>query len=134
MLNDPRADRFVEDFLEYWLDLRKADSTSPDENIYPDYYLDDFLRESAVDETRAFFTELVRKNLPVRNLVASDFAMVNSRLAQLYGLQGVEGAEIRRVALPKDSIRGGLLTQASVLKVTPNGTQTPPVCRGVWIN
>jgi hypothetical protein len=124
----------VEAFLDYWLDLRKADGTSPDESLYPDYYLDDFLRESSVDETRAFFTELVRNDLPARNLVSSDFVMVNARLARLYGLQGVEGAAIRRVQLPKDSVRGGLLTQASVLKVTANGTTTSPVLRGVWIN
>jgi len=133
MLADPRSNRFVEAFLDYWLDLRKADDTSPDENIYPDYYLDDFLRESSVDETRAFIAELIRKDLPARNLVSSDFVMVNARLARLYELEGVEGAAIRRVPLPKESVRGGLLTQASVLKVTANGTTTSPVMRGVWI-
>lgn len=134
MLADPRAKRFTEAFLDYWLDLRKTNNTSPDETLYPDYYLDDFLTESAVDETRAFFNELLRTDLPARNLVASDFVMVNDRLATLYGLPGVQGAAIRRVALPKDSVRGGLLTQASVLKVTANGTTTSPVLRGVWIN
>lgn len=134
MLADPRSQRFVEAFLDYWLDLRKTETTSPDEELYPDYYLDDFLVESSVDETRAFFTELVRRDLPARNLVASDFVMVNDRLATLYGLPGVQGAAIRRVQLPKDSVRGGLLTQASVLKVTANGTTTSPVLRGVWIN
>jgi len=59
--------------------------------------------------------------------------MINERLAALYGLPGVEGSAIRRVALPPDSVRGGLLTQASVLKVTANGTTTSPVLRGVWI-
>jgi hypothetical protein len=133
MLADPRAQRFVEAFLDYWLDLRKTDVTSPDEALYPDYYLDDLLTESAVDETRAFFTELVRGNLPGRELVASDFIMANERLAALYGLPGVQGSAIRRVSLPKDSVRGGLLTQASVLKVTANGTTTSPVLRGAWI-
>jgi len=134
MLADPKSQRFVRAFLDYWLDLRKLDNTSPDENLYPDYYLDDFLIESAGDETRAFFTELVKKNLPARNIVASDFAMLNERLANLYGIPGVTGAAIRRVELPADSVRGGLLTQASVLKVTANGTSTSPVLRGVWIN
>jgi hypothetical protein len=134
LLADPRSSRFVDAFLDYWLDLRKTDNTSPDEVLYPDYYLDDFLTQSSVDETRAFFTELVRKDLPARNLVSSDFAMVNERLAQLYGLPGVQGAAIRRVQLQPDSVRGGLLTQASILKVTANGTTTSPVLRGVWIN
>jgi len=134
MLADPRAQQFTDAFLDYWLDLRKTNDNSPDETLYPDYYLDDYLVESSVSETRAFFSELLRNDLPARNLVASDFVMVNDRLANLYGLSGVTGAQIRRVELPKDSVRGGLLTQASVLKVTANGTTTSPVLRGVWIN
>jgi hypothetical protein len=133
LLADPRSQRFVEAFLDYWLDLRKANATSPDAGLYPDYYLDDFLVESAVDETRAFFGELVRRDLPARNIVHSDFTLVNERLAVHYGLPGVRGAALRRVALARDGLRGGLLTQASVLKVTANGTTTSPVLRGVWI-
>jgi len=133
LLNDPRSQRFVQAFLDYWLDLRKLNNTSPDSSLYPDYYLDDFLVESAGDETRAFFTELLRRNLTARNLVSSDFAMLNDRLAALYGIPGVTGAAIRSVTLAPDSPRGGLLTQASVLKVTANGTTTSPVLRGAWI-
>jgi hypothetical protein len=134
LLADGRSERFVSAFLDYWLDLRKVNNQSPDENIYPDYYLDDYLVESAADETRAFFTEMLRRNLPARNLVASDFAMINERLADHYGIPGVKGSAIRAVPLPPDSVRGGLMTQASVLKVTANGTTTSPVLRGVWIS
>lgn len=133
LLADPRARRFINAFLDYWLDLRKLDVSSPDASLYPDYYLDDLLVESAALETQAFFSELLEKNLPASNLVASDFAMLNSRLATHYGIPGVTGVAIRRVALPPDSPRGGLLTQASVLKVTANGTTTSPVVRGAWI-
>ena len=73
LLEDPRSQRFVAAFLDYWLDLRKLNNTSPDASLYGDYNLDDFLVESAGDETRAFFTELLRQNLPARNLVSSDF-------------------------------------------------------------
>ncbi len=134
LLADPRSRQFVDAFLDYWLDLRKTDTTSPDEVLYPDYYLDDYLTQSSEAETQAFFAELVRKDLPARNLISSDFVMINERLAELYGLPGVQGSAIRRVELPKDSVRGGLLAQASVLKVTANGTTTSPVLRGVWIN
>ncbi len=134
MLGEARMQQFVQAFTDYWLDLRKINNVSPDETLYPDYYLDDFLVESAGDETRAFFTELIRGNLPARNLISSDFAMINGRLADLYGILNVAGAAIQRVKLPADSPRGGLLTQASVLKVTANGTTTSPVLRGVWMN
>ncbi|MGB8166014.1 MAG: DUF1592 domain-containing protein [Chthoniobacteraceae bacterium] len=155
LLADPRSRRFVNAFLDYWLDLRKAGVTSPDAGLYPDYYLDDLLVESSVEETQRFFAELVRGDLGARNLVASDFAMINERLAAHYGLPTnakvaarqsesepngdapktppVEGVAIRRVKLPRDSVRGGLMTQASVLKVTANGTTTSPVLRGAWI-
>ncbi len=133
LLNDPRSRRFVDAFLDYWLDLRRILATAPDGNLYPDYYLDDLLTESALEETQAFFGELLRKDLPAVNLVASDFAMLNERLAAHYGLPKVDGVALRRVALPKDSPRGGLMTQAAVLKVTANGTTTSPVLRGAWI-
>ncbi len=133
LLNDARSQRFVDAFLDYWLDLRKLEATSPDAALYPDYYLDDLLVESARIETRMFFSELLHNNLPASNLVSSDFAMLNERLAAHYALPPVEGVNLRRVTLPKDSVRGGLMTQASVLKVTANGTTTSPVLRGVWI-
>ena len=133
MLEDPRSDRFVAAFLDYWLDLRDVNANTPDAALYPDYYLDELLTESSVLETRLFFRELIDKNLPVRNLVDSDFAFVNERLAEHYDVPGVEGVGLRRVKLPDDSPRGGLLTQASVLRVTANGTTTSPVVRGAWV-
>jgi hypothetical protein len=133
LLNHPRSARFVEAFLDYWLDLRTIAGTAPDEMLYPDYQLDDYLSESMTGESQGFFTELIRQNLPARHLVLSDFAILNDRLAAHYGIPGVEGAGLRRVSLPPDSLRGGLLTQASVLKVTANGTTTSPVKRGAWI-
>ncbi len=133
LLNGPKSRQFVDAFLDYWLDLRRIVATAADSTLYPDYYLDDLLSESALEETRMFFSELLRENLPAQSLIATDFAMVNERLAAHYGLPPVEGVAVRRVALPADSPRGGLLTQASVLKVTANGTTTSPVMRGAWI-
>ena len=87
-----------------------------------------------LEETRLFFAELLRADLPARNVVASDFTFLNERLAAHYGLAaGRRASALRKVALPPDSLRGGLMTQASVLKVTANGTTTSPVLRGRWI-
>jgi hypothetical protein len=133
LLNDPKSTRFITAFLDYWLDLRKMLDTAPDAELYSDYYLDDLLTESALEEPRDFFAELVRDDLPARNIVASDFTFLNERLARHYGLPPVQGVALRRVALPADSPRGGLLTDAAVLKVTANGTTTSPVLRGVWV-
>ena len=133
LLNDPKARRFIDAFTDYWLDLRKIDDSSPSSTLYNDYELDDPLKLAAVEETRLFVQELFNRNLPARTIVDSDFTFLNERLAKHYGIPGVSGVAMRKVALPKDSVRGGIMTQASVLKVTANGTTTSPVLRGVWI-
>jgi hypothetical protein len=93
-----------------------------------------YVRESMVWESRAFLREILDKDLPAANVIASDFAMLNGKLAELYAIPGVDGSQIRRVPLPADSHRGGFLTQAAVLKVTANGTTTSPVIRGTFVN
>jgi hypothetical protein len=133
LLNDSKSRRFVEAFTDYWLDMRKLDDTSPSTTLYNDYELDDPLKLAALEETRLFVEELLRADLPARNIVDSDFTFLNERMAEHYGVPGVHGAKMRRVNLPKSSVRGGLMTQASVLKVTANGTTTSPVLRGHWI-
>ncbi len=133
MLADPRSRRFVDRFLDYWLDLRLIAGTAPDEQLYPEYQLDDLLVESMTGETQLFFAELLKRNASVTNLVSSDFAVLNERLATHYGIPDIDGVTLRPVSLPQDSARGGLLTQASVLKVTSNGSTTSPVKRGAWI-
>ncbi len=131
MLNDARARAFTDDFTGQWLGLRNIDFTTPDARLYPEY--DELLQVSMVQETRAFFDELLKRDLSVTNFVESDFAMLNGRLARHYGIPGVEGLEVRRVALKPEWHRGGVLTHGSVLKVTANGTTTSPVSRGVWL-
>ena len=133
LLDDPKSRRFVDAFTDYWLDLRKIDETSPSSTIYNDYELDEPLKLAAVEETRMFFAELVRADLPASNVVDSDFTFLNERLAKHYNIPGVSGAVMRKVTLPPDSLRGGVMTQAAVLKVTANGTTTSPVIRGHWI-
>jgi PAS domain-containing protein len=131
MLSDSRAQRFVHNFTGQWLDLRRLTITEPDEILYPEF--DRHLLDSMKWETEAFFQQMVDHDLGARYVADSDFVMVNARLAELYGLENVEGVDIRRFALPEDSPRGGLLTQASILKVTANGTSTSPVTRGAWV-
>jgi hypothetical protein len=133
MLKDKKSERFVEAFLDYWLDLRRIEETTPSTSLYNDYYLDEALSEAAVAESRLFFSDLVHKNLPARNIVDSDFTYLNERLATHYNMPEIEGIQMRHVALPAGSVRGGFMTHASVLKVTANGTTTSPVLRGKWI-
>ena len=130
MLKDPKANRFISDFIGQWLELRRIDATAPDKRLYPEY--DPVLRSAMIAESEAFFAELIKDDLNVTNLVKSDFAMINRRLAQHYGIEGVEGQYLRRVKT-RGTVRGGFLTQAAVLKTTANGTTTSPVRRGNWV-
>jgi hypothetical protein len=131
MLQHPKAKAFTENFTGQWLSLRDIDATTPDKALYPEF--DELLKWSAVQETHLFFDELLKENLSVRNFVDSDFAMLNGRLAAHYGIPDVHGVEFRKVPLKPEYHRGGVMTQASVLKVTANGTSTSPVLRGVWV-
>lgn len=131
MLADPRARRFSDSFASQWLHLRKVGMFQPDKMLYPDY--DRSLEQSMTGETTSFFHEVLDRNLSLREFLHSDWTMVNARLARFYGLPAVEGAEFRRVSLPPNGRRGGLLTQASILSLTSDGTRHRPVHRGTWL-
>ena len=131
LLDDDRSQRFVEHFLDKWLKLEDIELTEPDGNLYPEY--NPLLLDSARWESRAYFTEMLKHDLGTAHITHSNFAMLNQRLAELYEIPGVSGNHIRKVELPKDSVRGGFLTQAAVLKTTANGTVTSPVIRGDYV-
>ncbi len=131
MLASPKAAAFTEDFVGQWLALREIDATEPSHILYPEF--DHLLKVSAIRETELFFDEVLKNDLSLTNFVASDFTMLNGRLARHYGIPGLDGWEFQKKTLPPGSHRGGVLTMASVLKVTANGTTTSPVLRGAWI-
>jgi len=131
MLADEKAAALTENFVGQWLGLRDIDFTEPSHILYPEY--DEMLRHAMVREMELFFQEVLKHDLNLTNFVASDFSLLNGRLGRHYGIEGVEGSEFRKVGLPPESHRGGVLTMASVLKVTANGTTTSPVLRGAWV-
>ncbi|MFO0923578.1 MAG: DUF1592 domain-containing protein [Pirellulales bacterium] len=131
LLKDSKAKAFTNNFTGQWLSLRAIDATLPDGTLYPEY--DDVLKTSMLKETQMFFDDILHHDLPITNFINSNFTYLNSRLAKHYGIPSVEGMEMRKVSLPADSHRGGLLTMGSVLKVTANGTTTSPIVRGSWI-
>jgi hypothetical protein len=132
LLADPRGERFTQDFARQWLELGRLDETNPDPLLYPEYRF--LLGQGVAEETPAFLRELITKDLPARSLLKPGFAMLTQRLAEHYGITGVTGVEQRKVTLPSESLRGGLLGQAAIHKLTANGTTTSPVKRGVWVS
>lgn len=131
LLKDARAKRFTANFAGQWLDLRLINATSPDPQIFIEY--DPFLYWSMPRETEVFFEAILRDDRSLLEFVHSDWSFLNQRLAQHYGITGVDGGELRKVTLPPDSHRGGVITHASILKVTTDGTRTSPILRGKWV-
>lgn len=131
MLADERALNLVRNFGEQWLHLRNLESVTPDLRLFPDF--DDNLRQAFRRETELHFETILREDRSVLELLKTDYTFLNERLARHYGIPNVHGSQFRRVALGRDSVRGGLLRQGSVLTVTSYATRTSPVLRGKWI-
>ena len=130
LLKSEKSARFHEHFCDHWLNLRNIALTEPDENLYPEY--SGLVTESMLDETRSYFAEMIAQNIGAMGVVDSDFLYINQKLAEIYGITGVQGSQVRKVSLPVDSPYGGLITQGSILKLTANGTTTSPVVRGTF--
>ncbi len=130
MLGDRKAERFIRTFTDQWLNLAGFLDMAPD-GIYVEY--DAMLAWSLPQESRAFFREMLRNDLPVSSVVQTDWTFLNERLARHYGLPPVQGTQLRRTSLTSGSRRGGLITHGSILKMTTNASYTSPVKRGAWI-
>ncbi len=131
MLDDPRSEFLVINFIGQWLQLRNMDSVAPDPEIFPEF--DDTLRAAMREETERFVLTLVREDRSLLQLLDADYTYLNERLAKHYDIDGVTGDEFRRVRLEPDGRRGGVLTHASILTITSNATRTSPVNRGKWV-
>ncbi len=132
MVADPRSRSLTTNFAAQWLELRNLETTvRPGEPFSVAF--DELLRQSMLRETELFFDGVVRGNRGVVELLTADYTFVNERLAEHYGLDGVTGSHFRRVALPPETHRAGILGHGSVLTLTSHAIRTSPVLRGKWI-
>ncbi|MDB5388378.1 MAG: hypothetical protein JWM11_4024 [Planctomycetaceae bacterium] len=147
MLLDPKSTALVDNFALQWLQIKRLKSTSPDTGLFPQF--NDSLRAAMLQESVLFFKSVRTEDRSILDLVDADYTFLNEPLARLYGIddtngnikgqkverpggQPIRGEEFKRVSL-QGKLRGGLLTQASVLTVTSNPTRTSPVKRGRWV-
>ncbi len=131
MLADPRSEALVTNFAAQWLYLRDVDVKKPDLFLFRDF--DDNLRQAFKKETDLFLDSVLLENRSVTELLTANYTFVNERLAKHYGIPNINGSEFRRVTFPKDSPRGGLLGQGSILLLTSYSTRTSPVLRGKYV-
>ncbi|MFK8113363.1 MAG: DUF1592 domain-containing protein [Rubripirellula sp.] len=129
MLLDPKSKALIDNFAGQWLQLRDVSRLMPDPDLFPNF--DGALRAAMRRETELFFATMIREDRSVLEFLNADFTYVNQRLADHYGIEGVDGNEFQRVSLRPG--RRGILTHASILMLTSNPTRTSPVKRGKWI-
>jgi len=147
MLADEKARSFVKNFTTQWLSIKKMRTVPINKQLYPRFlYLVErgetagtevpyhiSVRDYMMQETIGFVGELIKQNKSALNIVDSDFAYLNERLANHYGIEGVKGMKLRPVPIePADNL-GGLLTQGSVLIGNGTGTAPHPIYRAVWL-
>ena len=131
LLNHARSGHFVRPFLSQWLLLDRLDLFQFSQKLFPQF--DDSMKAAARQEVYETFAHLLRSNAPLSDLLRADYALVNGLLARYYGIEGVAGDHFRKIALPPDSPRGGLLGMAAIMAMGSNGERTNPVERGAWV-
>ena len=132
MVADPRSEALTANFAGQWLQLRNLATVIRPGDPHAVAF-DETLRQAMITETELFFDSIVRDDRGVLDLLTADYTFLNGRLAGHYDIPGVQGSHFRRVSLPADSARGGLLGQGSILTQTSHAIRTSPVLRGKWI-
>jgi hypothetical protein len=130
-LADPRSRSLVTNFAAQWLFLRDVETKEPDLYMFRDF--DEGVRAAFVRETELFLDSILRQNRSVLDLMTADYTFLNEPLAKHYGIPNITGSHFRRVTLPKESPRRGLLGQGSVLSITSYSTRTSAVLRGKYV-
>ena len=131
LLADPRADALVSNFAAQWLFVRDVTVQNADLYLFRDY--DDTLKAAFERELELFVGSIFRANASVLDLLTANHTFVNERLAEHYGIPNVVGSHFRRVTLPRDSPRAGLLGKGALLTVTSYSNRTSPVLRGKYV-
>ena len=141
MLADPKATRFVENFVGQWLQTRDVEGINIDprrvlgiRDLSESFKVFGARQRRAMRlETEMLFSHLLKENRSALELFTADYTFLNESLAKFYGIPDVKGETMQRVSLPSDSHRGGVLTHGSLLVVTSNPTRTSPVKRGLFV-
>ena len=133
MIADPRSEEFVAGFVHQWLHMERLDFFQFDTKLHREF--DESVRASARKEVYESFALLLRdqERGHIGKLLKSDYVMINGLLGTYYGIDGVSGDHFRKVSLPPDSPRGGLLGTAAVLAMGSDGIESSPVERGAWV-
>ena len=132
MIADPKSFALVRNFGGQWLQLRNLETLVRPGDPYSRTF-DESLRQGFLRETQLFLDSILRQDRSLLETLTADYTYLNERVARHYGMRNVQGSHFRRVALPEDSLRRGLLGHGSILTITSHAIRTSPVNRGKWI-
>jgi len=141
LLKDEKSKRLITNFVGQWLQARDVDTLSFNErSLLGEKDLEKArrifngrLRQSMRLESEEFFAHILRENRPAVELLTANYTYLNEPLAEWYDIKGVKGDQMRKVEVPVEKHRGGILSQATFHLVTSNPTRTSPVKRGLFV-
>ncbi len=131
LLSDPRAEGFIRAFVQQWLSMDRFDFFEINRASYPRF--DNGTKLSAREEVFETIAYQLQHDASIRDLLKSDYVVIDRVLANYYGLAGVKEQGFEKVMLPPGSPRGGLLGMAAIHFMGSNGERTSPVERGAWV-
>lgn len=132
LIATPRFNNFIQEFAAQWLALDKFAVLEADRKRYPDLNRD--TRSQLKHEPVQFVRHLIRENLPVKNLVSSDFIVANETVANYYGLGAKTESGFDFIAIPHNrKDLGGVLSQAALMAGLSDGRESNPIKRGAWL-
>lgn len=130
MLADPKSEALYEDFVAQWLQLGKLGDVLPDPDAFPTFGED--LRQAMEAEVHLYFEGLRERGGSVMEFIDGHETYANEALAEIYGIDGIQGETMVPVFTDADQ-RAGVLTMPAVLAMTSDPTRTNIVKRGVWL-
>ena len=132
MIDNPRFSQFIDQFASQWLSLDKFSVLEPDRKRYPKLTRD--TRTQLRQEPVQFLQYLIKNNLPVKNLISSDFMMANEVVASYYDMaeKSETGFQFVPILHGRREL-GGVLTQAALMAGLSDGRESNPVKRGAWL-
>ena len=134
LLEDGRSDvAFLRPFVTQWLEMEQPITLVDDRRGKASYHFRRFLQDSMRDETFSYIGQMLADNRPARELVSSDWTMMNNSLARHYGYHNIDGGHLRKVKLRKDDQRGGgIMSHAGIQSMLCWMGDNWVIYRGAW--
>ncbi len=135
LLKDPRSyELFIHPFVTQWLEMEQPITLVDDRRGKASYRFRRYLQDSMREETYSYIARLLADNRPAKEIVDSNWTMMNNTLARHYGYKGIVGGHLRKVTLRKDDQRGGgVMSHAGIQSMLCWMGDNWVIYRGAWV-